>query len=153
MQHVSHRADDRERVYVETKAIGTRADLVPRFEVPLPPGVNEHGTLRLRDLIALTVRAERLADERRRASQTIERVLTQRDLDHGLRAGAIRTGSRTTPAGPPTDQAIAAALEAFTDGLFLVALDGKQITDLDTPIAPRAGSTVTYLRLVALAGG
>jgi hypothetical protein len=140
-------------VYIETRAIGGRAELVPRFEVPLPRGVDQSTPLRLRDLIALTVRAERDAAEQRREARTTEAVLTQRDLRSGTRTGAIRAGVRAGAAAPPVDQAIATALQAFADGLFLVALDGQQITDLDTQISPQPSSTVTYLRLVALAGG
>ena len=42
---------------------------------------------------------------------------------------------------------------AFGDGLFLVLLDGRQETDLDARVEVGPGSTVTFVRLVALAGG
>ncbi len=49
--------------------------------------------------------------------------------------------------------AVATAIEAFVDGLFLVLVDGRQETELDAQVFVSADSTVTFVRLVALSGG
>lgn len=137
---------------MEAKAVGTRAELVPRFEVPLPAAASA-APLTLRELIAMTVRAERDAADERRRTHSLREVLTDRVLQRGQSAGAIRSGERPTAPPPAAEAAIHAAIEGFTDGLYLVAIDGVQCDDLDAPLALTAESRITYLRLVALAGG
>jgi hypothetical protein len=51
------------------------------------------------------------------------------------------------------DVAVAVALQAFEDGLYFVFLDGQQQEDLDAEVRLRPDSTLTFIRLVALAGG
>ncbi|MBW3653458.1 MAG: hypothetical protein KY433_07670, partial [Actinobacteria bacterium] len=60
---------------------------------------------------------------------------------------------RHTPSPPPAEVAVATAIEAFVDGLFLVLVDGRQETELDAQVFVSADSTVTFVRLVALSGG
>ena len=51
------------------------------------------------------------------------------------------------------DQAVATALEAFADGLFLVVVDDVELQDLNA-VAPLAESSrLTFIRLTMLAGG
>jgi hypothetical protein len=50
-------------------------------------------------------------------------------------------------------EALQTALEAFDDGLYFVFIDDEQVEELDAPIRLRSDSSVTFLRLVALAGG
>jgi hypothetical protein len=49
--------------------------------------------------------------------------------------------------------AVANALQAFEDGLYYVFVEDAHQTALDEPVRLRDGSRVTFLRLVALAGG
>ena len=51
------------------------------------------------------------------------------------------------------ENAIATALQAFEDGLFLLLIDGAKCSTLEQPIKFREDSEVVFLRLVALAGG
>jgi len=53
----------------------------------------------------------------------------------------------------PVEQAAAAAIEAFTDGLFLVVLDEAEIRDLDAPLTLTESSRLSFIRLARLAGG
>lgn len=140
-------------LHVETKALGRRDALVPAFAVPPPESVLDGDGLTLRELIAITVRHELAAYSERRAERTFQRVLTERAVSDGLAAGRVESGDRRAPAPPGPDQAVGAALEAFEDGLFLVVADGRQETDLDAQVLLHDQSTITYVRLVALAGG
>jgi len=56
---------------------------------------------------------------------------------------------------PEVDEeaAVAAALQAFQDGLYLVILDGEEQKELERPVRLRAESRLTFLRLTLLAGG
>jgi hypothetical protein len=49
-------------------------------------------------------------------------------------------------------QAVAAALLAFEDGLYLVILDGEEQRELDRQIFLQADSHMVFVRLVMLAG-
>lgn len=107
----------------------------------------------LRDLLAALVRHELAAYRQRRAASAALRVLTPADLARGAATGTYGREARDVAAGPSEDQAIERAVEAFGDGLYFVFIDDVQIEMLDEPIALRPNSTLSLVRLVALAGG
>ena len=47
---------------------------------------------------------------------------------------------------------MAAALQGFEDGLYLVVLDGAEQRDLDCQVYPKPESHLVFLRLTFLAG-
>src|SRR4051794_13166945 len=134
------------------RTTGRRTTRGPSFGVPVPDDA-AGGGLTLRELIALAVREELAAYGERRAERTFAQVLTEQRIAAGRAAGRIESGERHAPAPPGPDQAVGIALQAFEDGLFLVLVDGKQETDLDAVLMVGPDSTVTFVRLVALAGG
>lgn len=135
----------------ERRTTGGRGQ-TPSFSVPLP-GAATDGGLTLRELIALAVREELAAYSERRGERTFAQVLDEERLAAGKAAGRIDSGQRSTAPPPPADVGIATAIEAFEDGLFLVLVDGRQERELDAQVLVGPDSTVTFLRLVALAGG
>jgi len=135
----------------ERRTIGTR-QRTPSFGVPLPDAAREGG-LTLRELIALAVCEELAAYAERRIERTFAQVLTEERLAAGRAAGKVDSGQRHSAPPPPAEIATATALEAFEDGLFLVLVDGRQELELDAPVLVGSDSTVTFVRLVALAGG
>lgn len=139
-------------VQVETKALGSRAELLPKFDLPLPADATS-APFTLRQLIDLTVRHEVAAFDERRRARNLPQVLGERALESGVASGAVRSGQRPTAPPPSADEAVRAAIEGFGDGLFLVLVDGTRREQLDEPLTLTPTSTVTYLRLVALAGG
>jgi hypothetical protein len=120
--------------------------------VPLPDGATDGG-LTLRELISLAVREELAAYSERRIERTFAQALSEQRIAAGRAAGRIDSGQRHTAPPPSPEVAVGTALEAFEDGLFLVLVDGRQETKLDAQVFVSADSTVTFLRLVALAGG
>ena len=124
----------------------------PSFQAPLPDGAADGG-LTLRELIALAVRAELAAYSERRSEKTFAQVLTEERLAQGLASGRVDSGERHAPRPPSPDEAVTTALAAFEDGLFLVIVDGRQESELDAQVFVGPDSTLTFLRLVALAGG
>ncbi len=127
-------------------------DRAPSFDVPLPDGATDGG-LTLRELITLAVREELAAYSERRIERTFAQALSEQRIAAGRAAGRIDSGQRHTAPPPSPEVAVGTALEAFEDGLFLVLVDGRQETKLDAQVFVGADSTVTFLRLVALAGG
>jgi hypothetical protein len=111
------------------------------------------GTVRLRDLIDAVVRAEVAAFQRRAEEQTFVRVLTEQALTDGLAAGTVRSGARDGAAEVDVEEAVAAALLAFEDGLYEVIVDDEPADELDGTIDLAPNTRLLFLRLVPLAGG
>ncbi|MFE3583293.1 hypothetical protein [Streptomyces vinaceus] len=65
-----------------------------------------------------------------------------------------RAAGLVEPAGQPdAEQQAELALTAFRRGGFLVLVGDRQVTELDEVLDLPPGTEVTFLRLVALAGG
>ena len=132
---------------VEVRVVGQQGEVVDRDHPEVA------GETTLRGLIAALVQEEVAGYEARRESRQVLRLLTPADLATGQASGRILTGERSVPRAPEPEAAVARALEAFGDGLFLAVLDGGQIDDLDAPVTVTPSSRLRLVRLVALAGG
>ena len=62
-------------------------------------------------------------------------------------------GSEVPPQEVDEEQAVAAALTAFEDGMYLVVLDDQEQRDLDAQVYLQPDSRLTFVRLTLLAGG
>ncbi len=156
-----HDAGTTATITVEAKVLGQRRPLVSDWRVPLPsaPDGDDRdgdGALRLRDLLAGVVRQEVALFRGRQEERRLARVLSPEAIQRGAVGGKIDLGGPRegqADAEIDGDVAVAVALQAFEDGLYFVFLDGQQQGDLDAPVRPRPDSTLTFIRLVALAGG
>jgi len=136
---------------VSGKALGRKAPLFADFSVPPPPTVG--GPVTLRELIGHVVRGEVAAFEGRQAERRLLKALTARQIADGLAAGKVAAGGSDLDQRVDPDAAVAAAVQAFADGLYLVILDEAELHDLDAPVPLTADSRLTFLRLTLLAGG
>lgn len=138
------------------KAVGRRRPLFEDFSIPPPEDRGGGGPLRLRDLIEHVARGEVEAFEKRQEARRLDRVLSVEQIDEGAAKGRIKAGGRDPKLGPPpkidVESAVAVALEAFVDGLYLVAIDGLEYRDLDAIVRLEPDSRVTFIRLTFLAG-
>lgn len=111
--------------------------------------------LTLDGLIRGVVIAEIAAFHTRSMEREFVRLLTEPELREEASTGKVRTGPGFDDA--PTDvdenEAVEAALLAFTDGLFMVVVDEHEMTDLGQEVTLQELSSVLFIRLVALAGG
>lgn len=108
----------------------------------------------LRDLITRIVHEEVAAFQARQEAGRLLHVLTEQDIMRGLMKGKIDSGGRdATDQEVNVEEAVGTALLAFEDGLYYVFVDDEQQTDLEQEVSLRPESRVTFLRLVALAGG
>jgi hypothetical protein len=146
---------------VEAKVVGQRKPAISGWQVPLPAllaadRADTGGYPRLRDLLAGIVRQEALAFRQRQGERRLVRVLSPAGIQQVAATGKIDMGGpRELQAETEVDDdaAVAVALQAFEDGLYFVFLDGQQQEDLDAEVRLRPDSTLTFIRLVALAGG
>jgi hypothetical protein len=107
----------------------------------------------LRTLVEHVVRAEVAAFDDRERQRRFVRLLTPDELAAGAAAGKVDLGGRTGTRRADPEQAVATALDAFDDGLYLVVVNGEQVEGLDTTVTVRPDTLVRFVRLTALAGG
>lgn len=134
-------------------AAGRRKPIVPDWQFPWPPDENGgEEPLTLRQLITRVVHAEVKAFQQRQREQRFVRVLTERQIEEGARKGRIDSGGRDLNQTVDPEIAVANALQAFEDGIYLVILDGEEQRDLDRQVHVHPDSHLVFLRLVMLAG-
>lgn len=150
---------------ITCKAVGRRKALLEDWSVPVPSksfgngafnpfdGNEDGGGLTLRDLIAAIVSDEVDQFHARQNKRQFIRVLTADDINAACTAGKIEMGgSEIPPQVVDKDEAIAIALTAFEDGLFLVVVDEVPIRHLESQVYLTDDSRVTFLRLTFLSG-
>lgn len=137
---------------VEGKMLGGRRPLFPEFSVTCPAGWRE-GSVTLQDLITTVVRHEVTAFRERQEERRFITTLTRKQIETGVQRGKVDMGGRDLDQTVDENQAIHTAIQAFEDGLYFVFVDDEQITNLDTSLTITSDSRVTFVRLVALAGG
>jgi len=143
-------------ITIRGKALGNRKPLFEDFSVPPPRHVGDgDGPLTLRTLITHVVSSEVEAFQKRQHARRLDRVLSLSEVERGERKGKISPEGRD-PKNPPAEAdvetAIATALEAFVDGLYLVVIDELEYTNLDAIVSLKPDSRVTFIRLTFLAG-
>lgn len=141
-------------ITVDARVLGQRKPLVPQWSVPFPPEYAAEGErLTLRALISRIVLEEVEAFRRRQADRQLVHVLTAAQVAEGALRGKINPGGQELDQEVDADAAVATALQAFEDGLYLVILDGEEQRSLDREVFLKPESRLTFLRLVMLAGG
>lgn len=139
---------------ISGKALGSHKPLFADWSIPFPPEWQSEGGLTLRELIARVVRSEVQAFRERQLERQVFRALTAREIAAGAERGKIEMGSSEIGVQPvDEDEAVAAACQAFEDGLYLVVIDGEDQREIDRQIHVRPESRVAFVRLTLLAGG
>jgi hypothetical protein len=139
---------------VETRLLSKRSRPLDDWSIPLPPGAepDDSGGLTLRELITRVVRHEVHAFEKRDKARRLLRVLSNQQIEDGAARGKVDLGGRPSSGPVDADQAVAAALQGFEDGLYLVILDGVEQRDLEAQVFVNDQSRMVFLRLTFLAG-
>lgn len=138
---------------ISAKAIGRKKPILGDFSIPAPEGIATGKPLPLRDVIAHVVRSEVAAFRERQAERRLFRAMTAKEISEGVATGKVAAGPSDLDQAVDTEQAVATALEAFGDGMFLVVVDDVEITDLNATVALTETSKLTFIRLTLLAGG
>ena len=138
---------------IRGKALGRKKPLFADWSIPLPPELGDGGSLTLRDLIDRVVRAEVEAFKKRQKERTLFRALTERQIQERAAKGKVEIGGSDLDQKVDADEAVATALQAFEDGLYLVVVDEQEQRSLDAQVFLQQDSKVAFVRLVMLAGG
>jgi hypothetical protein len=140
------------RVIVSGRSVGSRKPLFADWSVPLPPDDFGAGGLTLRDVIGTIVRSEVRMFAERREARRLDRVMTRGEIESGEAAGKISPEGREAEPDVDVEAAMAAAWQAFEDGLYLVVIDEQEHRELDAQVFLKPDSRITFVRLVFLAG-
>lgn len=139
---------------IQGKQLGSKRPLFPDLSMPYPPDLGRRGgRTTLRDLVDEIVRQEVAAFREQQEERRLVQVLSQADITKGAQQGKIDSGGRDLKQDVDADAAVATAFQAFEDGLYYVFVDDQQQIELDATLYLKPDSTVTFVRLVALAGG
>jgi hypothetical protein len=150
---------------LEAKVFGQRRPALPASEVTLdlvPDTSGAQALLTLRDLLTAVVMREVEAFGERQEQRKLTRVLLPEAIVRGAELGKIDPGGHAEERAAldahdgqmaSAAAAVAMALQAFEDRLYLVFVDGQQVQALDAPVALHSGSHLLFVRLVALIGG
>lgn len=138
---------------VRGKALGRRRPLFADWSIPLPPDLGAGGVT-LRQVIERIVRSEVAAFRQRQSQRQLVRALTAREIEAAAETGKIQMGaSELSTQEVDEEESVAAALQAFEDGLYLVVIDEQEQRDLDREVRLQPDSQITFVRLTLLAGG
>jgi hypothetical protein len=141
-------------INVEGKILGQKRPIFTDWRIQLPPKEDKSGEhIRLRDLITHLVVEEVAAFRQRQEERRLARIMTPAQIEQGVQKGKVDPGERDLRQAVDIDQAISNALQSFEDGLYFVFVDGDQQQNLDNEVILHTNSKVTFIRLVALAGG
>lgn len=141
-------------VSISSKVLGKTKPFFKDWEIALPDVVfAPTSSTSLRELLSHIVRVEVEQFRDRQADQKLLHVLTPAAIDRGVASGKVVLGDRDWEQEVDVQEAIATALQAFSDGLYFVFIDDKQYEHLDAEVKLSERSHILFLRLVALAGG
>jgi hypothetical protein len=138
---------------ISGKALGRKKPLFADWSIPFPPDLGDGGSLTLRDLIDRIVRAEVAAFAQRQQERQLFRALTETQIAQGAAKGKIEAGGSAPKQKVNADESVAAALQAFEDGLYLVVLDEQEQRSLDAQVYLQSDSRIAFVRLTLLGGG
>ncbi len=139
-------------ITISGKALGRKKPLFADWSIPFPPDGGDSG-LTLRDLIGRVVRAEVEAFRQRQEDRKLFRALTARQIEEATAGGKVEMGGSDSRQQVDPEEAVAVALQAFEDGLYLVVLDDQEQRSLDAQVHLQPDSRVAFVRLTMLAGG
>lgn len=122
------------------------------WELSLPEEL-EAKEITLRSLLTHIVHAEVEAFRSRQSQRRLLNILSPEQIQLGLAQGKIESGGSELDQAVEVEEAVEAALEAFTDGFYYVFLDEQQIEDLEAKVVLNQQSELLFLRLVPLVGG
>ena len=142
------------RLAIDARLLGQKRPILSDWGITLPLDLTgQESRLPLREILAEVVLAEVEAFLQRQEARRLVRILGPDQIAAGVTAGKVDLGERDLGQVVDAQDAVTAALQAFEDGLYFVFIEGEQVTNLDDPVALRPEIHISFVRLVALAGG
>jgi len=134
---------------ISAHQIGRAQPLFADHPLALPATALCAGPLNLRQLLGHVVRAELTTGNSHLRHRHLLDVLGSANSVQALHPQR----NPALPVSPlEVEQALAAVLQAVREDLFLVVVDGLEVSSLDAPLAVNDDSRIAFVRLAALVG-
>jgi hypothetical protein len=133
-------------IFIRVKAAGKRRDMLEKQSRAVPDGTD-----RAEKLIEHLVRENVRAYNAKTVDAPFFQYLSQQELEDGEHTGKIAFGDRKNEKNQDEEEAVKNALQCFTDGLYRVLINETEALP-GAPFSLQEGDTVTFIRLVMLAG-
>lgn len=102
----------------------------------------------LTEFVKIEVRKYNTKREERQLVSFLNPQLIQEQAEQGK----VAFGDIENVQEMSVEKALAIALQAFEDGLYVVFIDGQEVKSLDSPIVLLDGTEVAFIRLTFLVG-
>jgi hypothetical protein len=141
-------------VTVEAKVLGqsSHAPSVRQLDLSSLGDTLQSSPFLLRTLLTSLVESEVHAFAARQEQRALLHFMTDEQISEGIARGKVVPHGEA-PQSVDLHDAVAAAMQAFEDRLYLVLVDGESIDSLDDAVELHNDSRITLVRLVALIGG
>jgi hypothetical protein len=133
-------------IFIRVKAAGKRRDMLEKQSRAVPDG-----TEGVEKLIEYLVRENVRAYNAKTIDAPFFPYLSPRELEDGEHTGKIAFGGRKNEKNQDEEGAVQNALQSFADGLYRVLVNETEALP-EGPFSLKEGDTVTFIRLVMLAG-
>jgi hypothetical protein len=137
-------------IAVAAKVLGKRQPIFSDWHIPISFSTDQ---LPLQDLLTAIVTAEVVAFNERQQARRLTRVMSSAQIATEATMGKVDAGAHDETQVASLEDAIATALQAFTDHLYYVFVDDVQYDTLEQLVPLHQNSRVMFVRLVALVGG
>jgi hypothetical protein len=133
-------------IFIRVKAAGKRQDMLEEQPCVVPGGAD-----RAEKLIEYLVRENVRAYNAKAVDAPFFQYLSRQELEDGEHRGKIGFGDRKNEKNQDEEEAVRNALQCFADGLYRLLVNETE-APLGAPFNLKEGDTVTFIRLVMLAG-
>jgi hypothetical protein len=133
-------------IFIRVKAAGKRRDMLEKQSRAVPDGTDG-----AEKLIEYLVRENVRAYNAKTVDAPLFKYLSQQELEDGEHTGKIAFGDRKNEKNQNEEEAVQNALQCFADGIYRVLVNETEALP-EGPFSLQEGDTVTFIRLVMLAG-
>lgn len=130
---------------LQLKRLGKKKIHLLEFEIEKQPQT-------LKELIEECVKSEVKHYNEKREEVKLMSFLSPKDIQEQSETGKIGFGDLENRELAQVDEAIANALLAFEDGLYVVFVDDEEIKSFEQSIALKPDSVIAFIRLTFLTG-
>lgn len=133
------------QVILQLKRLGRKKVISVPYKLKASPTT-------LNGLLTEFVKIEVRKYNTKREERQLVSFLNPQLIQEQAQQGKVAFGDIENVQEMSVEKALAIALQAFEDGLYVVFIDGKEVKSLDSPIVLLDGTEVAFIRLTFLVG-
>lgn len=133
------------QVILQLKRLGRKKVISVPYKLEASPTT-------LNGLLTEFVKIEVRKYNTKREERQLVSFLNPQLIQEQAQQGKVAFGDIENVQEMSVEKALAIALQAFEDGLYVVFIDGQEVKSLDSPIVLLDGTEVAFIRLTFLVG-